>query len=351
MSGPLRKAHHIQTLLCHNTLMIQTSTPSHSSPHCQTIVVSSTPATLAMMKPLGDLSPPVPDGVDGGRGGAQLFKIVLTGFDLRAVDVISHARQARQPAAIVILDIMQCSEAEAERLIAGLLGADAAVHLLLLSPASGALSSRLVGFLGRCDRMAVLKMPCDDLEMAQMVRVMLAKWASERAAHNSSPDRSRDAAPKASVLLGAAGVEPRGSPPTILAVEDDETICWMMGKVLETRSYRVLSARNADDAWQLWRANINTIKLVITDINMPGSANGLALGQAIQDEDGSVPVIYTSGNRAAQDHPGLRAGANYLVKPFRMDDLLDIVARALATQSSQGLATPSVHTSLACSTA
>ena len=124
---------------------------------------------------------------------------------------------------------------------------------------------------------------------------------------------------------------------TILTVEDDETVCWIMGKVLETHGYRTLAAMNADDAWKLWRQNIHTIKLVITDINMPGGPNGVALGHAIQDEDGSVPVIYTSGHRAVHEFAELRAGANYLAKPFRMDELLDIIARALAGQESRGI--------------
>lgn len=118
-------------------------------------------------------------------------------------------------------------------------------------------------------------------------------------------------------------------PSTVLVVDDDDTICMIMSQVLSTMKHRVLTAKSADEAWQQWCQHRSTIKLLITDINMPGGANGVTLGHAIQEQDGSVPVIYTSGHRAVHQFAELEIGNNYLPKPFGMNDLLAVANRAL----------------------
>ncbi len=130
---------------------------------------------------------------------------------------------------------------------------------------------------------------------------------------------------------------PAVQPSTVLVVDDDDTICMIMSQVLATEKHRVLIAKSADEAWQQWCQNRSTIKLLITDINMPGGANGVALGHAIQEQDGSVPVIYTSGHRAVHQFAELEIGTNYLPKPFGMNDLLAVANRALASHGHHGL--------------
>jgi two-component system NtrC family sensor kinase len=122
-------------------------------------------------------------------------------------------------------------------------------------------------------------------------------------------------------------------PSTVLVVDDDDTICMIMSQVLATKKHRVLVAKSADEAWQQWCQHRSTIKLLITDINMPGGANGVTLGHAIQEQDGSVPVIYTSGHRAVHQFAELEIGNNYLPKPFGMNDLLTVANRALLSHS------------------
>lgn len=130
---------------------------------------------------------------------------------------------------------------------------------------------------------------------------------------------------------------PAVQPSTVLVVDDDDTICMIMSQVLATEKHRVLVAKSADEAWQQWCQHRSSIKLLITDINMPGGANGVALGHAIQEQDGSVPVIYTSGHRAVHQFAELEIGTNYLPKPFGMSDLLAVANRALASHGHHGL--------------
>lgn len=127
-------------------------------------------------------------------------------------------------------------------------------------------------------------------------------------------------------------------PSTVLVVDDDETICMIMSQVLGTQRHRVLIAKSADEAWNQWCQHRSSIRLLITDINMPGGANGVTLGHAIQEQDGSVPVIYTSGHRAVHQFAELEVGHNYLPKPFGMNDLLTVTNRALMSEIKHGLA-------------
>ncbi len=130
------------------------------------------------------------------------------------------------------------------------------------------------------------------------------------------------------------------TPATILVVDDDEAICMIMSQVLTMQKHRVLTAHNADEGWQRWCQNRHTIKLLVTDINMPGGANGVALGQAIKEDDRTVPVVYTSGHRAAYQYTDLSVGQNYLPKPFGMSDLLKVVDQNLAASRRQRRALP-----------
>ncbi|GAA5148816.1 hypothetical protein GCM10023213_45620 [Prosthecobacter algae] len=138
-------------------------------------------------------------------------------------------------------------------------------------------------------------------------------------------------------VLAPAEPLPAVQPSTVLVVDDDDTICMIMSQVLATEKHRVLVAKSADEAWQQWCQYRSSIKLLITDINMPGGANGVALGHAIQEQDGSVPVIYTSGHRAVHQFAELEIGTNYLPKPFGMNDLLAVANRALASHGHHGL--------------
>ncbi|MDZ4288583.1 MAG: response regulator [Prosthecobacter sp.] len=137
------------------------------------------------------------------------------------------------------------------------------------------------------------------------------------------------------MLFPIFAVQPaaKAAPATILVVDDDEMIRLVIGQVLGTSGHQVFTAGSADEGWRQWRQHRGSIKLVITDINMPGGADGVALGQVLQEEDPSVPVIYTSGYRAASQFAHLKNGINYLAKPFGMLDLLKVVERNLASVS------------------
>ena len=82
--------------------------------------------------------------------------------------------------------------------------------------------------------------------------------------------------------------------PTILVVDDEAPIRQLMRRILENQGYAVLEATTYDEALKTYRRHRGTIRLVITDISLPGN-NGYELAAEIRQLDPEVPVIYMSG--------------------------------------------------------
>ena len=120
-------------------------------------------------------------------------------------------------------------------------------------------------------------------------------------------------------------------PATVLVVDDDAAVRQIVTHALRYQGHTVLSAEDASEAWKLWCSHSRVIKLVITDITMPGGVSGLDLGRVVGEEDASVPVIYTSGYSPDVLGQGneLIPGKNYLAKPFDLHDLVGVVDNAL----------------------
>ncbi|MCB1278012.1 response regulator [Prosthecobacter sp.] len=144
----------------------------------------------------------------------------------------------------------------------------------------------------------------------------------------------------AACLAGEAGPESnhtgaQGDGTTILIADDEESVRLVMEYVLTSQGHQVLVAKDATQAWDLWRKHSSLIQLVITDIQMPGGSSGFDLEKAITDMDPTVPVILTCGYCSTKfpNAIELREGENFLSKPFGMVELLNIVGRALQSCS------------------
>jgi CheY-like chemotaxis protein len=70
-------------------------------------------------------------------------------------------------------------------------------------------------------------------------------------------------------------------PPVILVVEDETLLRMLAGDILtEDAGYRVIEAVNADEALILLESR-HDVRLVFTDVNMPGALNGFALARIV----------------------------------------------------------------------
>jgi CheY-like chemotaxis protein len=102
--------------------------------------------------------------------------------------------------------------------------------------------------------------------------------------------------------------------PVILVVEDEVLVRMMAVMVAEDSGFEALSAATADEAIKILESR-SDIRLVFTDVNMPGSMNGLRLAHAVRDRWPPVELLVTSalGNVTAKDLP---ARGRFLSKPY-----------------------------------
>jgi len=118
---------------------------------------------------------------------------------------------------------------------------------------------------------------------------------------------------------------------TILIVDDEDSVRQVMEYVLTSQGHKVLTAADANEAWAIWREKASIIKLALIDVKLPGGVSGFDLEKALANDDPTLPVIFTCGYSPTtlSNSKELKAGENFLPKPFGMVELLNIVGQAL----------------------
>ncbi|MBR0925174.1 CheY-like chemotaxis protein [Bradyrhizobium ottawaense] len=108
--------------------------------------------------------------------------------------------------------------------------------------------------------------------------------------------------------------------PVILIVEDEFLLRMDSVEILDDAGFEVIPAVNADEAVAILSAHTN-VHLVFTDIQMPGSMDGLKLASFVRNRWPPIKIVATSGHvrAAAEDLP---AGSVFLPKPYHQADLI-----------------------------
>lgn len=108
---------------------------------------------------------------------------------------------------------------------------------------------------------------------------------------------------------------------TVLIVEDEVLIREVVRAAVEDAGYDVLIADSADAAIAILEARTD-IHLVFTDINMPGSMDGLKLAACVRDRWPPVHIIITTGNARPLEIP---ANALFIPKPYVGKTVVDAI--------------------------
>ncbi|PMS20868.1 hybrid sensor histidine kinase/response regulator [Trinickia dabaoshanensis] len=122
---------------------------------------------------------------------------------------------------------------------------------------------------------------------------------------------------------------------TILVVEDDENVRTATSEMLRELGYRVLAAADGPSALHLVGERPE-IRLLFTDVGLPGGMNGRQLADAVRTKRPELPVLFTTGyaRNAIVHHGRLDAGIHLLSKPFTYAELADKLSRMLADAPS-----------------
>lgn len=108
--------------------------------------------------------------------------------------------------------------------------------------------------------------------------------------------------------------------PVILIVEDELLLRMDSAEMLETAGFEVIQASDADEAIAILSVR-SDIHVIFTDVQMPGSMDGLKLAQFVRNRWPPIRIVATSGHVHIEDDD-LPAGSVFLPKPYRGPELV-----------------------------
>jgi len=123
-------------------------------------------------------------------------------------------------------------------------------------------------------------------------------------------------------------LSPLASKVVVLIVEDEPLIRMVAVEMVWDAGFEVLEAGNADEAVRVLEARTD-IRIVFTDIDMPGSMDGLRLAEAVRGRWPPIEIILTSG------HPKGAAGelperSVFIPKPYNSDQVVSTLRHLAA---------------------
>ena len=100
----------------------------------------------------------------------------------------------------------------------------------------------------------------------------------------------------------------------VLVVEDEPLLRMLAVEVVEEAGFTAIEARDADEAVVLLESR-SDITLLFTDVNMPGSMDGLKLAHAVRDRWPPIKILAASGY-VKLNLDDLPSGGQLLRKPY-----------------------------------
>jgi CheY-like chemotaxis protein len=102
--------------------------------------------------------------------------------------------------------------------------------------------------------------------------------------------------------------------PAVLVVEDESLVRLGAVTIIEDAGFEVIEAASADEAIGILECR-SDIRVVFTDIHMPGSMDGLKLAHAVRNRWPPIKIIVTSGRELITQHD-LPEGGRFFCKPY-----------------------------------
>jgi two-component system, response regulator PdtaR len=135
-----------------------------------------------------------------------------------------------------------------------------------------------------------------------------AEWPDDRGTNELLPDLLRDMS-------------------VILTVEDEFHISEYLNTVLTDSGHEVIATADANEAIAVLETR-RDIRIMITDINMPGSMDGLKLAAAVRGRWPPIRIIVATGKGRPADHQ-MPEHSQFLAKPYSPTAVLAAVRASI----------------------
>lgn len=115
----------------------------------------------------------------------------------------------------------------------------------------------------------------------------------------------------------------------VLVVEDEALIRLAALDLVESAGYEALEATNADEAIRILEARAD-IRVVFTDVDMPGTMDGVKLAHFVRDRWPPIRILVASGMKIVAESQ-LPTGSRFFSKPYENDSILSALAELVET--------------------
>lgn len=113
----------------------------------------------------------------------------------------------------------------------------------------------------------------------------------------------------------------------VLVVDDEVLIRLVVADTLRDEGYSVVEAASGDEAYELLAAGVPA-DLMVTDIQMPGELDGIALARAARKLRPELLIVFSSAQMVAPDSVA-DVASGFLPKPYATIPLLNLTQRLL----------------------
>jgi two-component system, response regulator PdtaR len=120
-------------------------------------------------------------------------------------------------------------------------------------------------------------------------------------------------------------------PAKVLLVEDEPLVRMLLAEELRAAGLTVVEAGCASEALSFLA--VDSVDVVVTDIQMPGGMDGLELAEDIRRKHPAVPIVVTSGNPPPVNLSQL---GPFLMKPYTLDEAVGVVVACLQLEIEDG---------------
>jgi CheY-like chemotaxis protein len=115
----------------------------------------------------------------------------------------------------------------------------------------------------------------------------------------------------------------------VLVVEDEPLMLMDALDVVTEAGFQAIGAKNADEAIRILEGRAD-IRVVFTDVNMPGSMDGIKLAHAVRDRWPPIEIIVTSGLTAENVQELLPERGIFFPKPYTPAQVASALKRLAA---------------------
>jgi DNA-binding NtrC family response regulator len=105
----------------------------------------------------------------------------------------------------------------------------------------------------------------------------------------------------------------------VLVVEDEALLLMMAGEIVEDAGLEPVLAHNADEAIVILESR-DDIRIVFTDVRMPGSMDGIRLAAAVRHRWPAIRLVVVSGHVTGESE--LPPGTHFFRKPYVAEKII-----------------------------